>query len=185
MFARISVSLVLFSFLCLCQNEEVVYSETTGGKKVEIVVTSTAFTEGGMIPKEHTCDGGDVSPPLAWTGIPKGTKTLALICDDADAPRGTWVHWVAFNIPSSVKELPAKVPSEKTFDGGAKHGVNDFLKLGYGGPCPPAGTHRYYFRLFALDRELALDSGIAKGQLLKAMEGHILAEGQLMGRYKR
>jgi len=150
-----------------------------------ITITSTAFTEGSMIPQNYTCDGEDISPPLAWSGVPDGTKSLALICDDPDAPMGTWVHWVLFNIPAHIMELPTKIPSEKIIQNGAKHGINDFRKFGYGGPCPPGGTHRYYFKLYALDTEINVEAGITKAQLLKTMEGHILAEGQLMGRYKR
>jgi len=150
-----------------------------------ITITSTVFTEGSMVPQEYTCDGEDISPPLAWSGVPDGTKSLALICDDPDAPMGTWVHWVLFNIPAHIMELPAKIPHEKIIQNGAKHGINDFRKFGYGGPCPPGGTHRYYFKLYALDTEINLEAGITKAQLLKTMEGHILAEGQLMGRYSR
>jgi Raf kinase inhibitor-like YbhB/YbcL family protein len=178
---------LLFSLvlLCLIQGKGEVFSKTGGGKKMELKITSTAFSEGSMIPKRHTCDGEDVSPPLAWTGVPDGTKSLALICDDPDAPMGTWVHWVLFNIPAGIKDLPGNIPPKNVIENGAKHGKNDFRKLGYGGPCPPGGTHRYYFKLYALDTEINLDSGITKAQLLKTMEGHILAEGQLMGRYKR
>ena len=150
-----------------------------------ITITSTVFTEGGMIPQDYTCDGEDISPPLTWSSVPDGTKSLALICDDPDAPMGTWVHWVLFDIPAHIMELPTKIPPEKIIQNGAKHGMNDFRKLGYGGPCPPGGTHRYYFKLYALDTEINLEAGITKAQLLKAMEGHILAEGQLMGRYSR
>jgi len=150
-----------------------------------ITITSSAFTEGGMIPRQYTCDGEDISPPLAWTGVPEGTKSIALICDDPDAPVGTWVHWVLFNIPPSTRDLPASVPPKEALDNGAKHGTNDFRKLGYGGPCPPGGTHRYYFKLYALDAEIPSEAGITKAQLLKEMEGHILAEGQLLGRYRR
>jgi Raf kinase inhibitor-like YbhB/YbcL family protein len=150
-----------------------------------ITITSTVFTEGSMVPQEYTCDGEDISPPLAWSGVPDGTKSLALICDDPDAPMGTWVHWVLFNIPAHIMELPAKIPHEKIIQNGAKHGINDFRKFGYGGPCPPGGTHRYYFKLYALDTEINLEAGITKAQLLKTIEGHILAEGQLMGRYSR
>ena len=150
-----------------------------------ITITSTAFTEGSMIPQDYTCDGEDISPPLAWSGVPAGTKSLALICDDPDAPMGTWVHWVLFNIPPSAEDLTASVPSKETLDNGAKHGINDFRKFGYGGPCPPGGTHRYYFKLYALDIEINVEAGITKVQLLKTMEGHILTEGQLMGRYSR
>ena len=150
-----------------------------------VTITSTVFSEGSMIPQNYTCDGEDISPPLAWSGVPDGTKSLALICDDPDAPMGTWVHWVLFNIPAHIRELPAAIPPEKILQNGAKHGINDFRKFGYGGPCPPGGTHRYYFKLYALDTEINLEAGITKAQLLKTMEGHILAEGQLMGRYSR
>lgn len=152
---------------------------------MEIKMKSTAFGEGGMIPKKYTCDGEDVSPPLSWGPVPGGTKSLALICDDPDAPMGTWVHWVLFNLPPNIQELPENIPPQKMLENGAKHGITDFRRLGYGGPCPPGGTHRYYFKLYALDTEINLDAGITKKQLLKAMEGHILAEGQLMGKYKR
>ena len=152
---------------------------------MEIKVSSAAFEEGGMIPGKYTCDEEDVSPPLAWDSIPEGTKTLALICDDPDAPMGTWVHWVLFNLPGDINGLPENIPPEMELESGAKQGTNDFGRIGYGGPCPPGGTHRYYFKLYALDAELDLEPGARKQQLLEAMEGHILAEGQLMGRYSR
>ena len=152
---------------------------------MEIKMKSTAFEEGGMIPKKYTCNGLDVSPPLTWTSVPNGTKSLALICDDPDAPMGTWVHWVLFNLPANIQELPENIPPQKTLANGAKQGITDFRKIGYGGPCPPSGTHRYYFKLYALDKEINLDAGITKKQLLKAMEGHTLAEGQLMGKYSQ
>jgi len=152
---------------------------------VAIKVTSTAFKDGEIIPKQYTCDGNDISPPLTWSGAPQETKSIALICDDPDAPMGTWVHWVLFNLPPASNALPAEVSSAKVLDNGAKHGKNDFRRFGYGGPCPPGGTHRYYFKVYALDSMLDLDVGIMKADLVKAMQGHILAEGQLMGRYKR
>jgi Raf kinase inhibitor-like YbhB/YbcL family protein len=150
-----------------------------------MTITSSAFIEGGMIPREYTCDGSDISPPLAWAGVPEGAKSLALICDDPDAPVGTWVHWVLYNIPPSENELPRNMPPERTLKNGARHGVNDFRKYGYGGPCPPGGTHRYYFKIYALDTEPARQPGLTKAELIKAMKGHILAEGQLMGTYRR
>ncbi len=152
---------------------------------MDIKVSSTAFDEEGMIPAKYTCDEEDVSPPLAWDSIPEETKTLALICDDPDAPMGTWVHWVLFNLPAGISELPENIPPEKELESGAKQGTNDFGRIGYGGPCPPGGTHRYYFKLYALDAVLDFEAGARKQQLLEAMEGHILAEGQLMGRYSR
>ena len=148
-------------------------------------ITSSAFSEDEMIPTRHTCDGPDVSPDLAWSGVPDTAQSLALICDDPDAPMGTWVHWVLFNIPTGTSRLPTEISHDATLENGAHHGTNDFGRLGYGGPCPPGGTHRYFFKLYALDTELDLASGITKAQLLEAMEGHILAEVQLMGKYKR
>lgn len=152
---------------------------------MDIKIKSPAFVPGGKIPGKYTCDGMDISPPLAWTSGPEGTKTFALICDDPDAPMGTWVHWVLFNLPAEIIELRENVLPERGLESGAKQGMNDFRKIGYGGPCPPGGTHRYYFKLYALDTEINLETGATKSELLKAMEGHILAEGQLMGKYER
>jgi len=154
-------------------------------ESMEINITSAAFEGGGMIPVKYTCDQEDVSPPLAWDSVPEGTKTLALICDDPDAPMGTWVHWVLFNFPAGINELSENVPPERELDNEARQGTNDFGRIGYGGPCPPGGTHRYYFKLYALDTALDLEAGARKPQLLEAMEGHVLAEGQLIGKYSR
>ena len=148
-------------------------------------IISSTFNEGAMIPKKYTCDDIDISLPLKWSKIPEGTKTFAIICDDPDAPMGTWVHWVIYNLPANINELSEDVPSLEILPNGAKQGRNDFGKIGYGGPCPPGGTHRYYFKIYALSEELKVEIGITKSELLKAMEGHILSEGQLMGRYKR
>lgn len=182
---KICVLLIVFIIICFFHDKRDASGERRGGGKMAFPVTSTAFEQGGMIPRQYTCDGRNVSPPLAWTGVPDGSKSLALICDDPDAPMGTWVHWVLFNLPSQSKALAENIPPQKILESGAKHGVNDFRRLGYGGPCPPRGTHRYYFRLYALDKELDLHAGITKAELIKAMAGHILAEGQLMGKYKR
>lgn len=148
-------------------------------------IKSSAFKEGALIPAKYTCDNIDVSPPLEWSKGPAETKTFALICDDPDAPMGTYVHWVIFNIPGDIKELAENVPGTDRLKNGARQGKNDFGKTGYGGPCPPGGTHRYYFKLYALDKELDSVQGITKKDLLKEMAGHVLAEAQLMGRYKR
>lgn len=148
-------------------------------------IKSSVFKEGDHIPAKYTCDNLDISPPLEWSKGPAGTKTYVLICDDPDAPGGTWVHWLLFNIPAKNPELPENMPKIETLKNGALHGKNDFGNNCYGGPCPPAGTHRYYFKIYALDLELDSKPGITKKELLKAMEGHILDEGQLMGRYKR
>ena len=150
-----------------------------------IQLTSTAFTEGNPIPSQYTCDGTDISPPLKWSNVPENARSLALICDDPDAPLGTWVHWVMFNIPPSATELAEAVPSDEVLDNGARQGKNDFKRLGYGGPCPPRGTHRYFFKLYALDTELDLSAGAKKKDVEGAMQGHILAQGQLMGTYTR
>lgn len=150
-----------------------------------IQITSSVFKEGEPIPSKYTCDGEDISPPLKWSSLPEGTKSLALISDDPDAPVGTWVHWVIYNIPPTVTELEEGIPSDKELPSGAKQGMNDFKKIGYGGPCPPSGTHRYFFKLYALDSELNLEPRATKKDVLKAMEGHILEMGQLMGTYSR
>lgn len=148
-------------------------------------IESQAFKEGGTIPSKYTCDGIDVSPQLEWSDVPVGTKSFALICDDPDAPMGTYVHWVIYNIPADERHLIENVPKTDSLKNGTLQGMNDFKKAGYGGPCPPGGTHRYYFKLYALDKLLGAGSGISKNDLLKTMEGNILAEGQLMGRYTR
>ncbi len=156
-----------------------------GEEIMEINLTSTAFEDGGIIPPKYTADGENVSPPLVWTNAPDGTKSFALICDDPDAPVGDWVHWVIYDLPSDVTLLPENVPSDQSLEGGAVHGLNDFGRYGYGGPAPPSGTHRYFFKLYALDTVLNRNPGLRKNELLKTMEGHILAKGQLMGRYSR
>ncbi|HOO40687.1 MAG TPA: YbhB/YbcL family Raf kinase inhibitor-like protein [Syntrophales bacterium] len=156
---------------------------TKGGWKMKI--ESPQINDGAMIPSKYTCDGKDISPPLAWKDVPDGTKSFALISDDPDAPMGTWVHWVIYNIPPDVTELEENIPREKEFKNGIVQGTNSWPKIGYGGPCPPSGTHRYYFKLYALDTMLSLKPGADKAQLFKAMAGHILAEAQLMGKYKR
>lgn len=150
-----------------------------------LVLESSAFKEGGDIPKQYGCKGADISPPLEWSGVPADAKSLALIVDDPDAPMGTWVHWVIFNIPANSTGLPEDVKPTNSLPDGATQGKNDFRNIGYGGPCPPGGTHRYFFKLYALDTLLQLKAGISKPDLLNAMKGHIVAEGQLMGRYSR
>jgi hypothetical protein len=149
-------------------------------------LTSTAFAEGSSIPVRFTCDGENVSPPLKWTGAPPGAKSLALIVDDPDAPMGVWVHWVVYDLPPTSTELPEAVAKTQYLPDGAKQGLNDFKHLGYGGPCPPPGKpHRYFFKLFALDRVIDLRPGVTKKDFEAAMEGHKLVEGQLMGICKR
>ena len=151
-----------------------------------IDLISPAFEDGEIIPAKYSCDGEDVSPPLEWSGVPEGTKSFALICDDPDAPIGTWVHWVLWGLPADTTSLPEGVPTDEAIEAGALQGKNDFKRIGYGGPCPPGGkTHRYFFKLYALDSGLDLAPGAKKKDVEKAMKGHILAQGQLVGRYKR
>lgn len=177
--------------LCACRSEKPSNTNqpsnvnSTGGEKASIKISSTVFQDGALIPRPYTCDGPDVSPSLAWQAVPAQARTLALICDDPDAPGRTWVHWVLYNLPADTKGLIENVPKQGALPGGGVQGTNDFHKLGYDGPCPPGGTHRYYFKLYALDTELALEPGATKDQLLEAMKGHVLAEGQLMGKYQK
>jgi len=146
---------------------------------------SLAFSQHEFIPARYTCDGSDISPPLNWNGVPEGTQSLVLICDDPDAPGGTWVHWVLYDLPAHLEDLPESIPPMEKLPTGGVHGINDFRKLGYGGPCPPGGTHRYFFKLYALDTLLNLSAGATQAQVETAMQGHILAEAGLMGRYAR
>jgi Raf kinase inhibitor-like YbhB/YbcL family protein len=145
-----------------------------------IQITSPAFQNNGLIPRQYTCDGKDINPPLMIADCPQGTKSLALICDDPDAPGGTWVHWVIWNIDPSTKGI-----KENIVPTGAIVGVNDFRQNRYGGPCPPSGTHRYFFKVYALDTVLGISPNASKADLEKAMKGHILGQGQLIGLYKR
>jgi Raf kinase inhibitor-like YbhB/YbcL family protein len=153
---------------------------------MSIQITSPAFSAGQPIPRKYTCDAEDASPPLAWTGVPAEAKSLALIVDDPDAPVGTWVHWVFYNLPPSLTGLEEGLAKTPTLAGLGSQGTNDSRKIGYGGPCPPRGKpHRYFFKLYALDASLSLPSGASKADLEKAMRGHILAQGQLIGTYSR
>jgi Raf kinase inhibitor-like YbhB/YbcL family protein len=148
-------------------------------------VESSAFTDGQPIPQKYTCQGTDVSPGLTWSGAPQNTKAFALIVDDPDAPVGTWVHWVFYNLPTQTHALPEGVPKTEQALGGVQ-GMNDFKKIGFGGPCPPPGKpHRYYFKLYALDASLNLKAGASKPEVERAMLGHILAHAELMGTYQR
>ena len=180
------ILLMLPFVFCGCEKEEKPSdSVKEEAEKMTIKVTSPAFEEGGMIPAKYTSDGENVSPPLNWEGVPEGTKSIALVSDDPDAPMGTWVHWVMWNIPVDVRELAENVPPDVDLPDGSRQGVTDFGSHGYGGPSPPSGTHRYYFKIYALDTKLGVPSSSKKADLLKAMEGHVIAEGQLMGKYKR
>jgi hypothetical protein len=180
--------LLLAAFLgCVTQKKEGL--ETPAPKEVqtmEISLTSKGFEDGKSIPMKYTCDGEDLSPPLSWGDLPEETKSLALIVDDPDAPMGTFTHWVLFNIPPDARSLPEGIPQREILETGGTQGKNDFKKIGYNGPCPPPGpAHTYRFRLYALDLELDLDPGASKRDVLKAMEGHVLAEAELKGKYGR
>lgn len=152
-------------------------------------LTSPRFSHGGAIPAEHTCEGSDVSPSLAWSGVPDGTKSLALVVDDPDAPdpaapRRTWVHWVLYNLPPDADGLPEGA-TKTHLPKGTREGHNDWNRAGYGGPCPPIGRHRYFFKLHALDTALPERDGLTKADVEKAMEGHVLARAELMGTYQK
>jgi len=146
---------------------------------------SEAFPEGSAIPKKFTCDGQTVSPPLSWTGAPANTKSLALIMDDPDAPSGTYTHWVLYNMPVTLSSLSEALASSREISGVGTQGSNSAGRTGYLGPCPPSGTHRYYFKRFALDANLQLKPGLTSRELQMSMGGHILAQAWLMGRYSR
>jgi len=150
-----------------------------------MMISSPAFENGERIPPKYTCDGENISPPLSWGAAPDGTRTYALVVDDLDAPSGVFTHWLIFNIPATETSLRENVPARATLSNGAIQGSNSFGKTGYGGPCPPAGTHRYVFHLYSLDTELSLPPSATRQDLLKAIEGHVLAEAELIGLYSR
>ena len=150
------------------------------------ILTSSVFHAGAEIPRKYTCDGEDVSPPLRWQDAPVGTKAFSIIADDPDAPGGTWVHWVIYDLPAETKELREGVAKTEKITGGGNQGINDFRKVGYGGPCPPPGSaHRYFFKLYALDAATNLNTRSTKQQLLDVLKPHLLGEADLVGRYKR
>jgi Raf kinase inhibitor-like YbhB/YbcL family protein len=153
--------------------------------KANLTVTSDAFQEGQMIPSDYTCDGRNQSPLIRWTKAPAGTQSFAIIVDDPDAPGGDWVHWIVYDLPPTIDMMPRGIPAVDKLANSEKHGTNDFGKLGYGGPCPPSGVHRYVFKVYALDQMLGLEAGLKKKDLLKAMDGHILGMGKLVGTYEK
>jgi Raf kinase inhibitor-like YbhB/YbcL family protein len=170
----------------LCSVTHLLSEGKEGNKSMTFTLKSSAFTNGAVIPVEHTGDGVDVSPPLEWSGVPQGTVAFVLICDDPDAPAGTWVHWVLYDIPATITKLDKNVPKDKIVLSSAKHGVNDFGRIGYNGPAPPRGKpHRYFFKLYAVSKLTGLPPGATKQQVLDAIKGNILAECSLMGTYQR
>ncbi len=172
---------LILIFIIGCQQEAQI--DETGvmdiKESVNMKLTSSAFEDNGNMPSQFTCDGDNISPPLEISEVPEGAKSLALIADDPDAPSGTWVHWVVWNIPAGTKEI-----AEGTEPEGVQ-GKTDFGRTGYGGPCPPSGTHRYFFRLYALDTKFELAEGSVKKDLEEAMEDHVMEKAQLMGNYKK
>lgn len=148
-------------------------------------LTTPAFEEGGSIPPRFTCTGEDISPALEWSEPPGGTQSFALIMDDPDAPSGTFVHWVIFNIPASSRGLSEAMPQGASLNDGTQQGLGSSHENGYMGPCPPSGTHRYFFKLYALDAMLTISSNVGAGDLMKALSGHILANAELMGTFKK
>jgi hypothetical protein len=181
---------VLTILMCLFTAAPAAGAHTQGGKEVKkMVITSPAFEHEGGIPLKYTCDGEDVSPPLDWSNVPEGAKSLVLIVDDPDAPdpkapKMTWVHWVLYNIPPDATGLPEGVKTSALPEG-TSEGINDWKRTGYGGPCPPIGTHRYFHKLYALDTILPKMNKPTKADIEKAMKGHVLAHAELIGKYKR
>jgi len=148
-------------------------------------IASAAFEDDGTIPSKYTCDGDDVSPPIEWSDVPADAKTVALICDDPDAPKKDFTHWVLFNVPPKAGALREHVAAKRELPDGSRQGTNDFGKIGYGGPCPPSGTHRYRFTLYALDTQLSVPSSSTKKDVETAMKGHVLETAELVGAYVR
>lgn len=181
--AVIATGAMLYYYQTLKKEEAVLAKE---GEVGGLYISSPIFKDGEAIPKKYTRDGEDVSPPLVWGGAPEGTKSYTLIMDDPDAPLRVFTHWVIFNLPAEIDDLPEDVPKQKALENGGAQGMNDFGAIGYGGPSPPRGKpHRYRFHLYALDTLLKLEAGASKQELLDAMEGHVLAEAEIVGIYSR
>lgn len=153
--------------------------------KMTFKITSPEFGEGQTLPRKFTCDGVDISPPLSWEDAPAGTVSFTLILNDPDAPAGDWVHWVLFNIPAETRQLVEGIPAEKCLSDGIMQGRNSWHQVRYGGPCPPTGSHHYFFKLYALDCKLKMEGGVERQEIIYSMQGHILAQTQLMGIYSR
>lgn len=176
----------MFLFLVLCALASAAAPQRPGAQSGALSISSPAFDSGKPIPKRFTCDGEDVSPPLVFTNLPGGTKALALVCDDPDAPVGTWDHWIIYDLPASLSGLPEGVGKSSPPPSGAVEGKNSWNKLGYGGPCPPPGKpHRYFFKLYALKAGLGLKAGATKGELMAAMNGLVISSSELIGTYGR
>jgi hypothetical protein len=185
MYARLALSLILLVALTACQKVDKPMTNLKGDSVVKMTVKSSAFEEGAPIPAKYACDGPGVSPPLEWSGAPSGVKSFAILVDDPDAPGRTFTHWTVYAVPSDVMKLPEDIPHDPQLKTGIRQGKNDGGKIGYYPPAPPFGTHRYQFKLYALDSETDLKAGASVAEFKKAIDGHIIGEGQLMGKYKR
>jgi Raf kinase inhibitor-like YbhB/YbcL family protein len=171
---------LLFAFVCG------ILTAAERPAKGAFQLQSTAFGEGGFIPQKYTCSGENVSPALSWTDVPAGTKSLVLIVSDPDAPSGTWIHWIVYDLPASIRRLPEGLPKAGDIEGGGRQGTSSFQEVGYGGPCPPPGdAHHYHFTLFALNARLGLQAGATREQVDRAMKGRVIAKAELVGLYKR
>jgi hypothetical protein len=184
-FVVLFVMFAAFGTLSGCADKPIIgYNDIKIGindsEVVQMKVSSPEFMNNGMIPKKFSCQGQDINPELEFSGVPDSTKSLALIMDDPDAPTGTWVHWVLFNIPNDTRMI-----AEDSVPEDAVQGLNSWPKNSYGGPCPPSGTHRYFFKLYALDSILGLDEGATKADVEQAMQGHIIEKAELIGLYKK
>lgn len=186
-FLVLGISLILLVVSASgCAQESSQTNDQSANQSGSFQITSSAFTQGGQIPQKYTADGEDISPPLAWTGAPQNTESFTITCEDPDASGqggGAFFHWIIFNIPGNVTELAEGIPAQGTLDNGAKQGTNDMGVIGYSGPSPPSGTHRYAFKIYALDTLLTLEPGATKQQVNDAMEGHILGQTQITGKY--
>jgi len=177
---------IIMPVLTLVMFIAVVPAKVRGQRASKMELRTTSFEPGGFIPKRFTCEGADVSPALSWGDPPAGTQSFAIIEDDPDAPSGTFVHWLVYDLPATYRRLPEALSGNDPMAGGGRQGTNDFSRTGYNGPCPPPGKpHRYFIRLYALDGKLDLRPAAARRELESAMQGHILAQAELMGRFKR
>jgi Raf kinase inhibitor-like YbhB/YbcL family protein len=182
----LTVALWIHPRLTIVRSAPVTAAPVQEAQKMAFALSSSSFPREGEIPKKFTCDGADVSPELSWSSAPQGTQSFVLIADDPDAPSGTWTHWVLFNVPATTKSLSAGVARVDELPGGERQGRNDFHKIGYNGPCPPPGkAHRYFFKLFGVDKLLDAKPGASRQEVEQAMQGHVLGKAEWMGKYQR